>query len=43
MLAELAVPGRPTKWDNSRARAYCACNKCGLSSLSLSGERPDID
>ena len=26
---KLPVPGRPTILDNSRARAYCACNRCG--------------
>ena len=25
-----SVPGRPTNLDKSRARAYCACSKCGL-------------
>ena len=29
MLGKLPVPGRPTYLDNSRARAYCACNWCG--------------
>ena len=28
-----SVPGRPTNLDNSRARAYCACSKCGLGLL----------
>ena len=23
------MPGRPTTLDDSRARAYCACNRCG--------------
>ena len=26
-LGKLAVPGRPTNLDNSRARAYCACSR----------------
>ena len=26
---QLSVPGRPTNSDYSRARAYCACSKCG--------------
>ena len=30
VLGKLSVPGRPTKLDNSRARAYCACSRCGL-------------
>ena len=25
-----AMVGRPTNFDNSRARAYCACSRCGL-------------
>ena len=29
MLDKLSVPGRPTSWDDSRARAYCACSRCG--------------
>ena len=29
MLGKLSVPGRPTSLDDSRARAYCACNRCG--------------
>ena len=24
-----SVPGRPTNLDYSRARAYCACSRCG--------------
>ena len=30
VLGKLLVPGRPTNWDNSRARAYCACSRCGF-------------
>ena len=26
---KLPVPGRPTNLDKSRARAYCACSRCG--------------
>ena len=26
----LSVPGRPVSLDNGRARAYCACSRCGL-------------
>ena len=26
---KLTVPGRPTNLDNGRARAYCACSRCG--------------
>ena len=30
VLGKLPVPGRPTNLDYSRARAYCACSRCGL-------------
>ena len=30
VLDKLSLPGRPTNLDNSRARAYCACSRCGL-------------
>ena len=29
MLGKLPVPRRPTNLDYSRARAYCACSRCG--------------
>ena len=29
MLGKLRVPKRPTNLDNSRARTYCACSRCG--------------
>ena len=29
VLGKFSVPGRPTDLDNSRARAYCACSRCG--------------
>ena len=29
VLGKLPVPGRPTNSDNSRARAYSACSRCG--------------
>ena len=29
VLAKLSVPGCPTSLDDSRARAYCACSRCG--------------
>ena len=29
VLDKLLVPGRPTNLDYSRARAYCACSRCG--------------
>ena len=49
VLGKLPVPGRPTILGESRARAYCACSRCGwgvvwtfflssiLSSLSWGG------
>ena len=52
VLDKLVVPGRPTNLVYSRARAYCACSRCGwgcldffLSSIvsffSLSGKQSD--
>ena len=29
VLGKLSVPGRPTSLDDSRARAYCTCSRCG--------------
>ena len=29
VLGKLSVPGRPTCLDDGRARAYCACSRCG--------------
>ena len=29
VLGKLPLPGRPTSLDQSRARAYCTCNRCG--------------
>ena len=29
VLGKLSVPGRPTNLDIRRARAYCACSRCG--------------
>ena len=29
VLGKLPVPGRPTNLDYIRARAYCACSRCG--------------
>ena len=28
VLEKLPVPERPTNWDYSRARVFCACRKC---------------
>ena len=33
MLSKLPVLGRPTNLDYSRARAYCACSRCGWGCL----------
>ena len=30
VLGKFSVPGRPANLDNRRARAYCACSRCGL-------------
>ena len=30
VMGKLPVPGRPTNLGYSRARAYCAYNRCGL-------------
>ena len=35
MLGKLIVPGRPTSLDDSRARAYCACSRCGWGCLDI--------
>ena len=35
MLGKLQVQGHPTYLDCSRARAYCACNRCGLGLFGL--------
>ena len=29
VLGKLPVPGRPAYLDKSRARAFCACSRCG--------------
>ena len=29
VLGKLPVPGRPTNFDHSRARAHGACSRCG--------------
>ena len=29
VLGILPVPGRPAYLDKSRARAFCACSRCG--------------
>ena len=35
VLGKLPVPGRPTNLDYSRARAYCACSRCGWGWLGI--------
>ena len=35
VLGKLPVPGRPTNLDKSRARAYCACRRCGWGCLDI--------
>ena len=35
VLGKLPVPGRPTALDYSRARAYCACSRCGWGLVGL--------
>ena len=35
VLGKLPVPGRPTNLDKSRARAYCACSRCGWGCLDI--------
>ena len=35
VLGKLTVPGRPTNYDNSRARAYCTCSRCRWGCLDI--------
>ena len=35
VLGKLPVPGRPTNFDYSRARAYYACFRCGQGLFGL--------
>ena len=35
VLGKLLVPGRPTNLDWSRARANCACSRCGWGCLDI--------
>ena len=30
-----SVPGRPVSLDNGRARAYCACSRCGVGAVQI--------
>ena len=34
VLGKLPVPGRPTNFDYSRAKVYCACSGCGWGCLT---------
>ena len=35
VLGKLPVPGRPINLDYSRAKAYCACSRCGGGLFAL--------
>ena len=35
VLGKLSVPRRPPNLDNSTARAYCTCSRCGWSCLNI--------
>ena len=35
VLGKLPVPGRHTVFDDRRARAYCACSRCGWGLLDI--------
>ena len=35
VLGKLSMPRRPTNLDNSRARAYDACSRCGKGCLDI--------
>ena len=35
VFGKLPMPGRPTNLDDSRARAYCACNRCGWGCFAI--------
>ena len=54
VLEKYSEPKRPTNLDNSRARVYCTCSRCGLFghfsprlsflfSFSLFGRRTGVD
>ena len=34
-VGKLSVLGRPTSLDDSRARAYCICSRCGWGCLDI--------
>ena len=35
VLGNFLVPGRPTNFDYSRARAFCTCRRCGWGGLDI--------
>ena len=35
ILGKHSVPGRPTNLDDSSARPYCACDRCGKGCLDI--------
>ena len=35
VLGKLPVPGRPINLDLRRAKAYCACSRCGCGCLNI--------
>ena len=40
MLGKPPVSGCPANLDNSRTRAYCACNRCGWGLSGHAGQGP---
>ena len=42
VLGKLSVPGRPTNFDYCRARAYCACSRCGWGLFGHFFSRPSF-
>ena len=42
VLGKLPVPGRPTNFDCSRARSYCACSRCGWGLFGHFFSRPSF-
>ena len=40
VLGKLPVPGRATNLDDSGARAYCACSRCGCGVFGHFFSRP---
>ena len=35
VLGKLQVPGSPANLDYSRAKAYCACSRCGWGCFDI--------